>query len=161
MTAPNFLQGDSGLASSTRRTPLIEAAQSASTSHKAILTPEVLEQTLRTCVIPIEFEPHIGTLLEEAPLSMLWNVAAQISAEAALLEGQLWFNMQELASQLKITREISVPAMLMEQQAKDAADVAAGGRSARSLWAVQPGYLDGYTFTPNPNSEFDKPGEGW
>lgn len=69
--------------------------------------------------------------------------------------------MRKLASKLKVARDISLPVMLMEVQAKDEADVAAGRRSARSLWAVQSSDLDGYTFTPNPNSEFDKPGDGW
>ena len=143
------------------RPALEQAAQVASIGCMHALPPEMLREALRTGTVPAYVEHHISTLLEKAPLSMLWNVAAQISAEAGLQEGQAWFTMLELASQLKITRDISVPAMLMEVQAKDEADVAAGRRSARSLWAVQPGDLDGYTFTPNPNSEYDKPGEGW
>lgn len=111
--------------------------------------------------MPADFEPHIGTLLDEAPLSLLGSVAAQVGSDAALPADQVWLNMQELAAQLKITREISVPAMLRDRQAKDSADVAAGRRSARSLWAFQPSDLDGYTFTPSPTSEYDKPGEGW
>lgn len=51
--------------------------------------------------------------------------------------------------------------MLTDVQRKDERDVAEGRRAARSLMAVQKGYLEGYTFTPNPNSEFDGPGEGW
>ncbi|MDM4768309.1 HAD domain-containing protein [Pelomonas sp. SE-A7] len=51
--------------------------------------------------------------------------------------------------------------LLKDVQRKDAEDVAAGRRQARSLWVVQPGDLEGYTFTSNPNSEFDKPGNGW
>ena len=51
--------------------------------------------------------------------------------------------------------------LLKDIQRRDAEDVAAGRRTARSLWAVQKGDLDGFTFTPNPNSEFDRPGEGW
>lgn len=161
MTTPIDQNGGAGLAPKGLRTPLVVAAQSASTSYRVMLPPEMLEQALRTCVIPIAFEPHIGTLLEEAPLTMLGRVASQISAETALSADQIWSNMRELATQLKIERDISVPALLMAVQAIDEADVAAGRRSPRSLMAVQPGYLDGYTFTPGPNSEFDKPGEGW
>lgn len=51
--------------------------------------------------------------------------------------------------------------MLKDRHRKDAEDVAAGRRTARSLWAFQPGDLEGFTFTPSPTSEHDKPGEGW
>ncbi len=50
---------------------------------------------------------------------------------------------------------------LKEQQRKDADDVRAGRRSARSLWAIQKGDLAGYTFTPSRTSEYDKTGNGW
>lgn len=144
-----------------RRPALELAAQTASTSYKTMLPPELLGEALRTGVMPADFEPHIGTLLDEAPLSLLGRVAAQISAEAVLPEDQVWANMRGLAAQLKLTRDISVPAMLKDQQARDSADVAVGRRSARSLLAFQPGDLKGYTFTPSPTSEYDKPGEGW
>lgn len=51
--------------------------------------------------------------------------------------------------------------LLQEQRRRDAADVAAGRRAARSLWAFQPGDLQGYTLTPSHTSEFDQAGSGW
>ena len=51
--------------------------------------------------------------------------------------------------------------LLKERHRKDAVDVSAGRRSARSLWAIQKGDLAGYTFTPNRTSEFDQAGSGW
>lgn len=51
--------------------------------------------------------------------------------------------------------------LLKDIQRRDAEDVAAGRRAARTLWAFQKGDLEGFAFTPNPNSEFDLPGEGW
>lgn len=161
MTAPVDRDGSAGLTPSARRTPLVVASETASSTYKLMLPPEVLALALRKCVIPADFEPHIATLLEKAPLPMLSQVATQVRDEAALPLGQVWSNMRELASQLKIAREISVTAMLEERHAQDAADVAAGRRSARSLLLVQPGYLDGCTLTPNPNSQYEKPGEGW
>lgn len=50
---------------------------------------------------------------------------------------------------------------LQERQRKDAEDVTAGRRTARSLWAIQKGDLAGYTFTPSSTSEFDQAGKGW
>lgn len=47
------------------------------------------------------------------------------------------------------------------QKIKDAEDVKAGRRTARSLWAFPRGYFKDATFTLNPDSEFNKPGTGW
>lgn len=63
-----------------------------------------------------------------------------------------------------VTEELSFEELqrrLKLQKFKDAADVAAGRRTARSLWAFPPGSLEGTTFTENPNSEYSKPGTGW
>lgn len=51
--------------------------------------------------------------------------------------------------------------LLKERQLKDAAEVSAGLRTARSLWAVQKGDLEGYLFTPSETSEFEQVGQGW
>jgi hypothetical protein len=51
--------------------------------------------------------------------------------------------------------------LIEEQHRRDAEDVSSGRRSARSLWAIQTGDLDGYTFTPSSTSEFDRAGSGW
>ena len=51
--------------------------------------------------------------------------------------------------------------MLKERKHKDAADVAAGRRKARSLLAVGKSDLTGARFTPNPKSEFARVGNGW
>ena len=40
-------------------------------------------------------------------------------------------------------------------------EVAAGRRSARSLLMFQKDDLKGYSFTPNPASEFEHSGDGW
>ncbi|MFG6443550.1 hypothetical protein [Roseateles sp. LKC17W] len=148
-------------ARSVRRPALLVAAQSASTSYRTNLPPEVLGDALRTGAMPADFMAHIGTLLDEAPMSMLAKVVEQIHADDGMHHELVWSNMRSLARSLKLTRDIGVQALLNDQQAIDAADVAAGRRPARSLFAVQPGDLAGYTFTPNPASEFDKPGEGW
>ncbi|MBW8847713.1 MAG: hypothetical protein JF607_22355 [Burkholderiales bacterium] len=50
---------------------------------------------------------------------------------------------------------------LKDRQRKDAEDVIAGRRSARSLWAIQKGDLDGFVFKFNRNSEFDRAAESW
>jgi len=133
-----------------RRPALAVAAQSASTSYRTNLPPEVLGEALRTGTMPADFAPHIGTLLDDAPMTVPAKVVKQIHDDDGMPQEQVWSNMRDLAKSLKRTRDISVDAWLKERQAIDAADVAAGRRSARSLLAVQPGDLAGYTFTPSP-----------
>lgn len=51
--------------------------------------------------------------------------------------------------------------MLKERQRKDAAEVAAGRRTAHSLLVVGKGDLRGARITQNPASEFARVGAGW
>lgn len=51
--------------------------------------------------------------------------------------------------------------MLKAMHRKDAEDVAAGRRSARSLLMFQKSDLKGFRSTPNPASEFERNGDGW
>lgn len=57
--------------------------------------------------------------------------------------------------------EFGGPQLLKVRHRRDVEDVAAGRRIARSLWAFQKSELDWFTFTPNPDSEFERPSEGW
>ena len=66
-----------------------------------------------------------------------------------------------LSARASSAQEADVPAMLRERHRKDAEDVAAGRRSARSLFMFQKGDLDGIQLTQNPESEFERDGEGW
>lgn len=80
-------------------------------------------------------------------------------ADAGLSEMEL-LELAGIDTSLYVPLEGELP-MLKEQQRKDAEDVAAGRRTVRSLWAFQLGDLEGFTFTPSPTSEHDKPGDGW
>lgn len=51
--------------------------------------------------------------------------------------------------------------LLKDRHRKDTEGVAAGRPITRSLGSFQKGELDGLTFTPNPDSEFERPGVGW
>jgi hypothetical protein len=73
----------------------------------------------------------------------------------ALADRQAWYT-----SGGDIRDEGGLP-MLKARKRKNAKEVVAGLRSARSLWVVGEGDLKGATFTPNPASEFSRNGEGW
>ncbi|MFG6412412.1 hypothetical protein ACG02S_00720 [Roseateles sp. DC23W] len=49
--------------------------------------PEVLRDALRTDNMPDDFMAHIGTLLDEAPMSMLAKVVEQIHADDGIHHG--------------------------------------------------------------------------
>lgn len=61
--------------------PLQVAARTASTSYKNILSPAVLKKMLSTGVAVKEYESHMATLLEEAPVPVV-VMAIQAAAEA-------------------------------------------------------------------------------
>lgn len=51
--------------------------------------------------------------------------------------------------------------ILKEYHQKVAEEVSAGRRSARSLFMFPKGYLNDFTFESNPESEFERAGQGW
>lgn len=58
-------------------------------------------------------------------------------------------------------RRLEVPEFLSRRLLRDGREVRKGLRSARSLWAFQPGALAGFTVTFNPDSEYEQAGTGW
>lgn len=54
-----------------------------------------------------------------------------------------------------------VPELLQETQGKDAEDVRAGRRAARSLWAFQKADLEDAKITTSRTSEYDREPESW
>jgi transcriptional regulator with XRE-family HTH domain len=56
------------------------AAQTASTSYKAVLTPHLLKKILQTGEAPKQFEAHIMTLLDEAPISIVLGAVKEAAA---------------------------------------------------------------------------------
>lgn len=59
-----------------------------------------------------------------------------------------------------VVEELGGLPILNDRHRKDAEEVKAGLRSARSLVMFPEGWLKGATFTENPESEFNRPGEG-
>lgn len=88
------------IATPARRSALVTAAQSASTSYRTALPPEVLGEALRTGTMPADFAPHIGTLLDEAPMSMLAKVVEQIHADDGIPQDLVWSHMRSLTREL-------------------------------------------------------------
>lgn len=129
-------------------------AQSIRISDELYALAQQASQALnRPLAQQMEYWARLGAALDAAGISaaaamrLLGNGAAADEFVHAALSGGT-------------TAEGGLP-MLKERQRQDADDVTAGRRSARSLWAIQKGSLDGYTFTPSRTSEFDQVGNGW
>lgn len=75
------------------------AARSASTSYRTTLPPRALARALRTGELPSEFRPHIATLLEEAPASLI--VRAMEESFGANVPRSAWRHLSQWADELK------------------------------------------------------------
>jgi transcriptional regulator with XRE-family HTH domain len=88
------------------RSALELAAQSASVSYRTVLPASELGEVLSSGDIDPDFLPHVFTLLEEAPVSLLARVVEELHSQQGLAHAAVWQTMRRLARQLKSTRPI-------------------------------------------------------
>jgi transcriptional regulator with XRE-family HTH domain len=86
--------------------PLDIAARTASTSYRTAINSEVLSSVLYAGVVPEDYQAHVHTLLDEAPLALLARVVEQMHAETGMPRDQVWSNMRRLATKAKLRRAI-------------------------------------------------------
>ena len=82
------------------------AARSASTSYFQVMPVDDLRRSLSGGEIPIEFGPHLRTLLDEAPVGLLAKVAADLERERGVPPQATWKVMRKLAAQLGCARDL-------------------------------------------------------
>lgn len=82
------------------------AARTASVSFKESITASQVRQALVSGVVPPGHLPHVYTLLDEAPVSLLASVVEQLHAEESVDRAQAWKRMHDLAHRLKSRREL-------------------------------------------------------
>ena len=73
------------------------AAQTASVSLRTKMKPAVLRRALTEGCFPAHATAHIGTLLDEAPPSLLVRLVDEVSKENNLAPVPVWRNMRKLA----------------------------------------------------------------
>lgn len=83
---------------------LDRAARTASVSYKLGISERQLREILTTEAMPARFWPHLHSLLDEAPVSLLASVVEELHRELGLERTQIWKRMRELASHLKSSR---------------------------------------------------------
>jgi len=89
------------------KSPALElAARTSSVSYAVPLPARQLRDALVSGSAPARFEPHVATLLDEAPVSLLAAVVEQVHAEKNVARAQLWKHLRAMAKTLKSDREI-------------------------------------------------------
>lgn len=92
---------------SIAKTPALElAARTASVSYRTSIDAVELREALIQGIVPSQFRPHIGTLLEEASVVLLAAVVEQLHVEEGAERTQIWKKMRELAQEIKSAREL-------------------------------------------------------
>lgn len=90
----------------SKRSALELAARTASVSYRVAMGADQLRESLATEVVPPQFMPHVHTLLEEAPVSLLASVVEELHDGLGLDRTQVWKKMRTLARQFKSSREL-------------------------------------------------------
>lgn len=91
----------------SRKSPALDiAARTASVSYKVPVNAIQLRESLTTGVVPADLLPHVYTLLDEAPVSLLASVVEQLHLEDGIERAQTWRQMRGLAHRLKSSREL-------------------------------------------------------
>lgn len=86
--------------------PLELAARTASVSYAVSMPAELLAEALSSGTLPAGYEPHVGTFLEEAPISLIAKTVEQLHADLLIPREVVWANMREIAASIKATRDI-------------------------------------------------------
>ena len=89
-----------------RMAPLARAAAMASVSYKKRIGRTTLKRILATGQMSEEHMPHVSSLLDDAPVSLLAAVVEQLHEEANLSPQAVWESYRSLANQVKSRRPI-------------------------------------------------------
>jgi transcriptional regulator with XRE-family HTH domain len=88
----------------TGATAIRTAAQTASTSYRALLPADTLTTAIRTGKIPDAFRAHFATLLDEAPIPVV--VRAVEAAFRNDVPKTIWRNVAKWSKDLNCTRQV-------------------------------------------------------
>ena len=85
---------------------LQSVSQTASVSYKTVLDPESLAAALVDGELPARITPHVATLLDEAPLSLIVAAVEEVAARSQLSPKLLWKHLIAWAHALHSPREV-------------------------------------------------------
>lgn len=87
------------------KSALAVAARSVSTSYRDILTPDALGSILRSGDAPLQFQPHLMTLLDEVPLPVVVKAVAE-AATPEIPAKKIMKNISFWAKEWKVCRAV-------------------------------------------------------
>ena len=104
------LANELGFAVGTRRpkdkSALEAAARIASVPYASELPASVLLESLREGVVPPGYIPHLRTLLQEAPVAILADLADELHRSENVARSDTWKRLRMLAGVLKCDRRL-------------------------------------------------------
>ncbi len=82
------------------------ASRTASVSYKRALDPRSLAHALASGQIPAGMEPHLATLLDEAPLQIIIRAVEETARRRRVSAKRIWLNLARWASELRSPRRV-------------------------------------------------------
>lgn len=82
------------------------ASRTASVSYKRALDPGSLARALASGEIPPGMEPHLATLLDEAPLQIVVRAIEEAARQTRVPPKRIWENLARWASELRSPRRV-------------------------------------------------------
>ncbi|HEX7891694.1 MAG TPA: helix-turn-helix transcriptional regulator [Ramlibacter sp.] len=104
--ALGFAVGLVGTRRAKSRSALDAAARLASVPYTSELPPGVLLESLREGIVPPGYIPHLRTLLQEAPVAVLADLAEELHQLHDVPRPDTWKRMRILAAVLKCDRRL-------------------------------------------------------
>ena len=85
---------------------LQSVSQTASVSYKTMLDPDTLAAALVDGELPVDIIPHVASLLDEAPLSLIVAAVEEVASKSNLQPKLLWKHLIQWAHALHSPRAV-------------------------------------------------------
>lgn len=79
---------------------LVAAGRTASVCYRTTMDPHTPASALVSGDLPAEWLPHLSTLIDEAPMSIIVAAVAEAAAEAGVQPRRIWQNLERWAVEL-------------------------------------------------------------
>lgn len=89
-----------------RLNALALASQTASVSYRDVLKPEALAAAMVEGRLPAEITPHVATLLDEAPLTIIVGAVEEVARNTQCPAKTLWKHVLQWAHDLQSPRAV-------------------------------------------------------
>ena len=82
------------------------ASQTASVSYMQVLDPQTLSAAMRVGTLPCAITPHVATLLDEAPLSLIVATVEEVALSHGMSPKTIWKHLLKWTQVLGSPREV-------------------------------------------------------